>query len=95
MSKTWDFLHIKKPDKLPCVVKIQVEESVIGIGPTSELEKDGELNFVIGPTFWGSPVKNRKLAFSYKQKPELGFSYIEAGTINLDGKNIFLLLEAS
>lgn len=98
MSKTWDIMSIERPKKIPSTVLITCEKSVAGISPCESIEKDGELHFVIGPTFFDSPIIERKLTFSYEKNPSLGYEYTYVGEIGPsqlkgEGERIFLLLE--
>lgn len=97
MSKTWNFLSVGKPNLLPHATTVNIEASVTGIQYADENKpiRDGELFFLMAPTYIGSSVIIRRLTFSKEKEPQLDYSYIEAGCIKLDGEDVFLLLESN
>ena len=95
MSKTHDLVSVRKPSKVPYVGTIFTHKSVKHIAYASTPETDNNLHFVVMPTYLGSSIAYRQLAFSTEPKPKLDFPYFQAGRIMLDGEEVFLLLEES
>lgn len=93
MSRTWDLLYIKKPLRLPHTETITCEASVTSFGETSETERDGKWWFIVGPTYFGSPIIRRLLCLSKNKEEKTDFTSILAGEVEIKGEVVYLFLE--
>lgn len=91
MSKTYDFLTIKKPKQFPFETIVKIKDSVFGIH-LQENQVYGELRFIVYPTFPDYQSNERRLVFSLEESPKLSFNYHEAGIEKIDGQIVYLLL---
>jgi hypothetical protein len=92
MSRTTDLLFVPKPTQFPHIRTVLIPKSVESI-LFSEVRDNENLVFIIGPTWHWSPLIKRKLAFLEDETLKLDFESSKAGVMQLDGKQIFLLLE--
>jgi len=92
MSRTTDLLFVPKPAQFPHVRTVLIPKSVESV-LFSKIRDDGNLVFIIGPTWHWSPLTKRKLAFLEDETSKLDFESSKAGVTELDGKQIFLFLE--
>jgi hypothetical protein len=95
MTKTWDFIFVPKPSSLPHTTVVTIEKSVTSISYAhdDEPEKKGELQFIVAPCYFSSRIITRKLTFSLEKNPKLDYEYADAGSIKLNGKDVYLLIE--
>lgn len=100
MARNTKLLSVQRPSNIPCTVDIFCEKSVESMSATKKIEENGELRFIIGPTYFRSPIVKRKLTFSYEKTPSLGYKHLSAGQIepgdlSYENKRIYLFLENS
>lgn len=94
MYPATNYFLLKKPICIPCIISIHIAPSVTKMEPAPEFEtKEGNLAFLVSPSFMVSTSVNRKLAFSKEKEVLLNFSYLHVGTIKIDHEDIYLFLE--
>lgn len=98
MSRTSDYLSVKRPAQLPFTTTVHCQSSVANFSASAKFEREGNLVFLIGPTWVGHRMIDRKLTFSYEEFPDLDYDYdlvgeIEAGELSREEKKVYIFLE--
>jgi|GEM_PF-6038779 len=89
MSRSYDYIEVERPLHLPHTASLWMNTGVHGM--SFQGFKDEKLEFCIGPTFGG--IARRKVTFSEDEALKLPHDYHVAGRFDLDGQEVFVLLE--
>lgn len=97
MTRTHSIESFSVPKTIPGVATITMAASVEVMSPSSScdeiLKKGSRATMVVGPTWFSSPQKKRKLWLDYNEKAKTNFPSDLAGELNVEGKKVFIFLE--
>jgi hypothetical protein len=95
MNAIYESIKIAAPTKIPCIINVFINLSVVNIEYKSK-DDNNNLNLEVSPALYFFQKTNRKLALSKEESPQLKFEYYRAGTFELiKGEKIYLLLETA
>ncbi len=97
MTRTHSIESFLIPEKIPGEATITMANSVIGISTSDnydEIIKMGNtISVVVGPTWFSSPQKQRKLWLDHDKNFKPEFPSIIAGELDIEDKTVFIFLE--
>jgi hypothetical protein len=98
MSRTWSLRTIEFPGlkNLPFITSEILCDSVTSIERHNDEddERRGIYTFCVAPEFiYSQGGRRRSICFSLKKNPKLNFNYSKAGTMEVDNKTVYILLE--
>jgi hypothetical protein len=97
MTRTHSIEEFIIPEEIPGIATITMAASVTGMSSSSGcdeiLKKGNRASVVVGPTWFSSPQKQRKLWLDYSKKAKPEFASDLAGELNVEGKKVFIFLE--
>jgi hypothetical protein len=97
MTKTHSVERFLIPNNIPGETTITMAASVDGMSPSASCEKvlkTGNTAFVVvGPVWFSSVRKQRKLWLDYNENVKTEFQSTLAGELNVEDKKVFIFLE--
>lgn len=97
MTRTHSIESFVIPKSIPGVTTITMAASVEGMAPSSScdkvLKRGNNATVVVGPTWFSSRQKQRKLWLDYNKKAKPEFPSTLAGELDVEGKKVFIFLE--
>ncbi len=97
MTRTHSIESFVIPKSIPGITTITMAASVEYMAPSSNFDKvlkrDNRATVVVGPTWFSSRQKQRKLWLDYNNQAKPEFPSTLAGELNVEGKKIFIFLE--
>jgi len=97
MTRTHSIERFEIPERIPGVTTITMAASVTGIAPSNNSDEvfksDNSACVVVGPSWFSSPQKKRKLWLDYDKNAKPEFPSAIAGELNVEGKTVFIFLE--
>lgn len=97
MTRTHSIESFRIPESIPGETSITMAASVEGMSPSAsckeKLKMGDEASVVVGPVWFSSVRKKRRLWLDYNEDAKPEFTSASAGELTVEGKKVFIFLE--